>query len=132
MISEHVGRTVKWMGDGALVEFASAVNAVNCGFAIQKAMAVRNSGVPDAEKLQLRIGINIGDVIVVEGDLYGDSVNIAARLEALADPGAICVSGKVHEEIAGKIEDVFVDAGEQHIKNIARPVRVWRWVAMEA
>jgi len=127
-VAEHAGRTIKLMGDGALVEFASAVNAVTCAVAIQKAMSARNEGAAQDQRIQLRIGVNIGDVIVEGDDLYGDGVNISARLEAIAEPGGVCISGKVHDEIMGKIGEAFADDGEQLVKNIARPVRVWRWM----
>jgi adenylate cyclase len=120
------GRTVKLMGDGALVEFASVVDAVQCAVEIQRAMAERNAGVPEARRIAFRIGINLGDVIVEGDDIYGDGVNVAARLEGLAAPGGICVSGKVHDEVLGKLELAFEDQGEQTVKNIARPVWVYR------
>ncbi len=125
-IAAHGGRTVKLMGDGALVEFASVVDAVHCAVEIQAAMAGRNAEVPLERRIAFRIGINFGDVIIEDGDLYGDGVNIAARLEGLAAPGGICVSAKVHDEVLGKLELGFEDLGEQPVKNIARPVRVYR------
>src|SRR5215468_3149060 len=117
-IAEHQGRLIKTTGDGFLVEFASPVAATKCAIAIQAELA---SGL-----LQLRIGLNLGDVIVEEsGDVYGEGVNVAARLEALADPGGVLVSAKVHSEIEGKVEVTFEDRGDQHVKNIARAVRVY-------
>ena len=126
------GRTIKLMGDGALVEFASVVDAVQCAVDIQAGMAGRNAEVPEVRRIAFRIGINFGDVIIEDDDLYGDGVNIAARLEGLAAPGGICISGKVHDEILGKLELGFEDQGEQPVKNIARPVRVYRVVAGSA
>ena len=103
LVSEHQGRIVKVMGDGVLVEFASAVNAVACAVELQKRMAAANDGVADDRHIVLRIGINLGDVVVEGGDLYGDGVNIAARLQALAEPGGICVSGNVHDQVGSKL-----------------------------
>jgi TolB-like protein/Flp pilus assembly protein TadD len=126
LVSKHHGRIVKVMGDGWLVEFASAVEAVGCAVALQEAMAAANEGAEERRRIVLRIGINLGDVMVEGGDLYGDGVNIAARLEAIAEPGGISVSGKIREEAEGKIACEFVDLGEQTLKNIASPVRVYR------
>jgi TolB-like protein/Tfp pilus assembly protein PilF len=126
LVSKHRGRIVKVMGDGILVEFASAVQAVSFAVALQKAMAVANEAAEESRRVVLRIGINLGDVMVEGGDLYGDGVNIASRLEAIAEPGGIWVSGKVREEAAGRVSCEFVDLGEQTLKNIARPVQVYR------
>jgi len=126
LVSKHHGRIIKVMGDGVLVEFASAVEAVSCAVALQKAMAAANEGAEECQRIVLRIGINLGDVMVEGGDLYGDGVNIASRLEGMAEPGGISVSGKIREEAAGKIAYEFVDLGEQTLKNIAGPVRVYR------
>jgi adenylate cyclase len=125
-ISEHHGRIVKTTGDGLLVEFASVVDAVRCAVAVQQAMPGRNTGVAADSRIELRIGINLGDVIVEDDDLYGDGVNIAARLEALAEPGGICISRMVREQIRDKLPYSFADMGEQTVKNIARPVRAYR------
>jgi adenylate cyclase len=125
-IRGHGGRLVKVMGDGVLVEFGSAVNAVTAAIALQKKMAGRNEGEPEARRVVLRIGINLGDVIGEGSDIYGEGVNIAARLEALAEPGGICISGKVHDEVRGKIDAVMDDMGENRLKNIERPVRAFR------
>ena len=114
------------MGDGVLVEFGSAVNAVNAAIELQGRMKEANESLPDARRIVLRIGINLGDVIGEGSDIYGDGVNIAARLEVFADPGGICVSGKVHEEVRGKIGMAFDDMGEQALKNITAPVRAFR------
>jgi TolB-like protein len=123
------GRVVKVMGDGVLIEFASALNAVNAALELQGKMAEANEALPDNRHIVLRIGINLGDVIGEGTDIYGDGVNIAARLEALAEPGGLCISGKVHDEVRGKIDLAFADLGEQKLKNIARPVRVYRATA---
>lgn len=115
------GRIVKLIGDGALVEFPSVIDAVECAVAIQTALSGADG------QLQLRIGINLGDVIIDGDDIYGEGVNVAARLEALAEAGGICISGVVHESLGNRVEAAFTDAGEQQVKGIARPVRVWRW-----
>ena len=125
-IRSQQGRIVKVMGDGVLVEFASAVNAVAAAADLQRQMAMANGAVPDARRITLRIGINLGDVIGDGADVLGEGVNITARLEALAEPGGICISGKVHDEVRGKLASVFEDMGEQRVKNISRPVRVFR------
>ena len=124
-IAEHHGRIVKTTGDGMLVEFASVVDAVRCAVAVQQAMPERNTGVAVDSRIELRIGINLGDVIVEGDDLYGDGVNIAARIEALADAG-VFVSNTVHDHLRDRLPFVFEDLGEQQVKNIARPVRVFR------
>ena len=120
------GRLVKTTGDGLLVEFASVVDAVRCAVEVQQAMPERNTGVAADSRIELRIGINLGDVIVEDGDLYGDGVNIAARIEALADAGGVFVSNTVHDHVRDRLPFVFEDLGEQQVKNIARPVRVYR------
>jgi class 3 adenylate cyclase len=125
-ISEHRGRIVKTTGDGMLVEFASVVDALRCATEIQRSMTERNAEVPTAERIEFRIGINVGDIMSEGGDIFGDGVNVAARLEALADPGGICVSGRVQEDARGKFDIPFEDAGEQRLKNIAWPVRSTR------
>jgi len=125
-ITEHHGRIVKITGDGLLVEFASVVDAVRCAVEMQQAMGERNTGVAADTRIELRIGINLGDVIVEGDDLYGDGVNIAARIEALADPGGVFVSNTVHEHVRDRLPLGFEDLGEQQVKNIARPVRVYR------
>jgi TolB-like protein/class 3 adenylate cyclase len=125
-IAEHRGRIVKTTGDGMLVEFASVVDAVRCAVEVQQAMPERNTGVAADSRIELRIGINLGDVIVEGDDLYGDGVNIAARIEALADPGGVFVSNTVHDHVRDRLPFVFEDLGEQQVKNIARPVRVYR------
>ena len=125
-IAEHQGRIVKTTGDGMLVEFASVVDAVRCAVEVQQAMPERNTGVAADNRIELRIGINLGDVIVEGDDLYGDGVNIAARIEALADAGGVFVSNTVHDHVRDRLPFVFEDLGEQQVKNIARPVRVYR------
>src|SRR5947209_9450222 len=125
-IAEHYGRIVKTTGDGLLVEFASVVDAVRCAVAVQQAMAERNTGVAADNRIELRIGINLGDVIVEGDDLYGDGGNIAARIEALADAGGVFVSNTVHDHVRDRLPFIFEDLGERHVKNIARPVRVYR------
>jgi adenylate cyclase len=125
-IEEFHGRIVKLMGDGALVEFASIVDAVQCSAAIQRRMADHDQGVPAAQRIQFRIGVNLGDVIVDGGDIYGDGVNVAARLEALAEPGGVCVSGTAFDHVVNKADVGFTSLGEKRLKNIADPVRVYR------
>jgi TolB-like protein/class 3 adenylate cyclase len=125
-IAEHHGRIVKTTGDGMLVEFASVVDAVRCAVAVQQAMPERNTGFVAEGRIELRIGINLGDVIVEGNDLYGDGVNIAARIETLADAGGVFVSHTVHDHVRDRLPFVFEDLGEQQVKNITRPVRVYR------
>jgi TolB-like protein/class 3 adenylate cyclase len=125
-ITEHHGRIVKTTGDGLLVEFASVVDAVRCAVAVQQAMPERDTGVGADNRIELRIGINLGDVIVEGDDLYGDGVNIAARIEALADAGGVFVSNTVHDHVRDRLPFAFEDLGEQQVKNITRPVRVYR------
>jgi TolB-like protein/class 3 adenylate cyclase len=125
-IAEHHGRIVKTTGDGMLVEFASVVDAVRCAVAVQQAMPERDTGIGADNRIELRIGINLGDVIVEGDDLYDDGVNIAARIEALADAGGVFVSNTVHDHVRDRLPFVFEDLGEQQVKNIARPVRVYR------
>jgi class 3 adenylate cyclase len=124
-IALHRGRIVKTTGDGLLVEFASVVDGLRCAAEIQAAMAESNAPLPADKRIDLRIGINVGDILVEDGDIFGDGVNVAARLEGLADPGGICVSARVREDATGKIELAFRDMGEQQLRNIARPVRVY-------
>src|SRR5689334_18815073 len=125
-IAGHHGRIVKTTGDGMLMEFASVVDAVRCAVEVQQAMRERDTDVGADSRIQLRIGINLGDVIVEGDDLYGDGVNIAARVEALADAGGVFVSNTVHDQVRDRLPFVFEDLGEQRVKNIARPVRVYR------
>ena len=125
-IKEHGGRIVRIAGDGILAEFASVVAAVRCALAFQLGMMQRNAHVPSGERIEFRIGVNVGDVIIDRGDIWGTGVNLAARLEALAEPGGICVSGRVHDDVHGKLGLVFEDMGRQKLKNIAQRVRVYR------
>jgi adenylate cyclase len=125
-IAEHHGRIVKTTGDGALVEFASAVDAVRCAIEIQRAMAERNAARPEDRRIEFRIGINVGDIIIDESDIFGDGVNIAARLEGIAEPGGVCMSDDAYRQVRGKIEMVCDDMGLQALKNIAEPMRAWR------
>lgn len=125
-IAGHRGRIVKTTGDGFLAEFASVVDAVRCAVEVQTKMAVRNAEAGDGKRLEFRIGINVGDIVEQDGDIFGDGVNIAARLEGIAEPGGICVSERVQEDTAGKINLAFEDMGEQRFKNIARGVRAYR------
>jgi len=125
-ITAHNGRLVKTTGDGLLVEFGSVVDALHCATAVQAGMAQRNLTTPADKRIEFRIGINVGDIVVEDGDIFGDGVNVAARLEGLAEPGGICVSARVQEDAAGKLELSFEDMGEQALKNIARPMRAYR------
>src|ERR1044071_6353414 len=124
-IAEHKGRIVKTTGDGLLVEFPSVVGAVNCAVAVQREMAERNAAVPKDQRTEFRVGINLGDVIVEDDDIYGDGVNVAARLEAIADPGGICVSAIVHDQVTGRVNCAFEHLGEQKFKNIASLVSTY-------
>jgi TolB-like protein/class 3 adenylate cyclase len=125
-IAAHQGGIVKTTGDGMLVRFASPVEATRCAVEIQQGMTERNADVPDQQRLQFRIGINLGDVIVEDGDIFGDGVNVAARLEALAEPGGICISRSVRDQVRDRVSFAFEDLGEQQVKNIARPLHVYR------
>ncbi|TMJ46166.1 MAG: adenylate/guanylate cyclase domain-containing protein, partial [Alphaproteobacteria bacterium] len=123
-IAEHKGRIVKTTGDGMLVEFASSVDAVTCAIAIQRRMAERAASTADSQ-LRYRIGINIGDIIIDADDIFGDGVNIAARLEGIAEPGGVCISSSAYEQVRGKVNADFVDLGELSLKNICRPTRAY-------
>jgi TolB-like protein/class 3 adenylate cyclase/Tfp pilus assembly protein PilF len=125
-IAAHNGRLVKTTGDGFLAEFSSVVDALRCAVEIQREMAERNAVVAPERRIEYRIGINVGDVVVENGDIFGDGVNVAARLEGLAEPGGICVSARVQEDAAGKLDLAFEDMGDQQLRNIVRPVRVHR------
>ena len=125
-IAEHRGRIVKRTGDGVLIEFSSAVDATRCAIRTQRGMAERNAGVSDGQRIEIRIGVHVGDVIIEEGDIFGDGVNIAARLESLAQPGGICISDDAYRQVRDKLDVNFQDSGEQELKNIARPVRVYQ------
>jgi adenylate cyclase len=122
-IATHHGRIVKLMGDGALVEFPSVVEAVHCAVDVQKGVAERNGDVPRDRRIDFRIGVNLGDVIIEDDDIYGDGVNVAARLQGLAEPGGICVSGTAFDQVEGKLDCGYEFLGARHVKNIAKPVR---------
>lgn len=132
LVAKHQGRIFKTTGDGVLVEFASTVDAMQCAIELQQSMAVANGDLPDELRIVLRVGINLGDVMVEGSDLYGDSINIAARLEALAEPGGILVSGTARDHIGTKIRAAFEDAGDQILKNIVQPVRAYRVTSASA
>ncbi len=127
-IAAHHGRIVKLMGDGLLAEFASVVEAVRAAAEMQQALAARNASLPQDRRIEFRVGVNLGDVVIDGDDIHGDGVNVAARLEGLADPGGVCISGAVHDQVRDRIELRFEDLGRQQVKNIDRPVRVWRLV----
>jgi adenylate cyclase len=124
-IAEHRGRIVKTTGDGILTEFPSVVEAVACAVAMQREMALHNAAIPEEQRIVFRVGINLGDVIVENGDIHGDGVNVAARLEALAEPGSVLISNTVHDQVRDKLDFDFADLGERQVKNIARPVHVF-------
>ena len=125
-IAAHHGRIVKTTGDGMLLEFASAVDAVRCAVEVQRGMAEQNDGVPQEDRLEFRVGIHVGDIIIDDNDIFGDGVNIAARLEGIAEPGGICMSDDAFRQVRGKVEIAFGDLGLQTLKNIAEPIRAWR------
>src|SRR5258708_2244912 len=126
LIAQHQGRIVKTTGDGLLIEFASIVDAVRAAVVMQHGMEDRNANLKESQRIRFRVGINVGDVIVDDGDIFGDGVNVAARLEALAEPGEICVSATVREHVGEKLPIGFADLGEHSVKNIARPGHVYR------
>ena len=125
-IGEYRGRIVKTTGDGMLVEFGSAVDAVRCAVEVQRGMALSNVDIPESKRIEFRIGIHVGDIIIDDNDIFGDGVNIAARLEGIADPGGICISDDAHRQIRGKTEIAYDDMGHQSLKNITEPMRAWR------
>src|SRR5215212_4962784 len=125
-ITEHHGRIVKNTGDGALVEFASVVDAVRCADEIQRSLAEQNTDVPQDKRIEFRIGIHVGDIVIADDDIFGDGVNIAVRLEGIAEPGGICISDDAHRQVRGKVESTLEDMGSQSLKNIAEPMRAWR------
>ncbi len=126
-IAEHHGRIVKLMGDGMLAEFPSVVDAVRAAVETQHAVAEHNSGLPKDKRIEFRVGVNLGDVVIDGDDIQGDGVNVAARLETISEPGGLCVSDLVYQSIRGKTELAFADLGERHLKNIDTPIRVWSW-----
>jgi adenylate cyclase len=125
-VAEYRGRIVKRTGDGALIEFGSAVDAVRCALDVQQGMVERNRQIPQDHHIELRIGVHLGDIIIEDDDIFGDGVNIAARLEGIAEPGGICISDDTHRQVRGKIDVDFEDGGDQQLKNIKQPVRVFR------
>src|SRR5579871_3828042 len=125
IVAKHGGRLVKTTGDGVLLEFPSVVDAVECAVVVQATMAQRNEGIPQDQRMLFRIGINLGDILIEGDDILGDGVNVAARLEGIAEPGGICVSSSAYEQVRGKVPVEFIDLGEQILKNIARPVRAY-------
>ncbi len=125
-IAEHQGHVVKEMGDGLLIEFVSVVDAVRCAVDLQQSLADREVNKAEDHRMQFRMGVNLGDIIAENDDIYGDGVNVAARLETLAQPGGICIAGKVYDEVKNRLELIYSDLGQQHLKNIAEPVRVYR------
>src|SRR6202162_3664441 len=125
-IAEHHGRVVKNTGDGALVAFASVVDAVRCADEIQRSVAEENIDVPPDKRIEFRIGIHVGDIIIEDDDIFGDGVNIAVRLEGIAEPGGVSISDDAHRQIRGKLDITLEDMGSQSLKNIAEPMRVWR------
>jgi class 3 adenylate cyclase len=125
LVAKHGGRLVKTTGDGVLLEFPSVVDALECAVAVQAAMAERNEGVPQDRRMLFRIGINLGDILIEGDDILGDGVNVAARLESIAEPGGICISSSGYDQVRGKVAVDFTDLGEQTLKNIARPIRTY-------
>src|ERR1700757_4824316 len=125
LVAKHGGRLVKTTGAGLLLEFPSVVDAVECAVAVQAAMAERNQGVPEERRMLFRIGINLGDILIEGDDILGDGVNVAARLEGIAEPGGICIASSAYDQVRGKVAVEFTDIGEQTLKNIARPIRAY-------
>ena len=126
-ITRHKGKIIKTTGDGLLAEFSSAQDAVKCAIGIQLGMGDREEHLSDDRRIQYRVGINLGDVVFDDGDIFGDGVNVAARLEGLAEPGGVCISDIVHQTILDRLNEPFRDMGSQRVKNISRPIRVWQW-----
>ncbi len=131
LISEHNGRIVKTMGDGLLLEFSSVVDAINCSLEFQRGMAERNFDIADIDAIRFRIGVHLGDIIVEGEDIFGDGVNVAARIEALADPNGVAISDDAHRQVRDRIDVTWQDGGEHEVKNIVRPITVWRWAPGE-
>src|ERR1700755_998449 len=125
-IAEHHGRIVKNTGDGAIAEFVSVVDAVRCADEVQRGMAEQNAAVPQVKRIEFRIGIHVGDIIADENDIFGDGVNIAARLEGIAEPGSVCISDDTQRQIRGKVDIAFEDMGPQNLRNITEAMRAWR------
>ncbi len=126
-VARHRGRIVKSTGDGLLAEFSSAQDAVRCAIDIQTGMSMRETEQDDERRIRYRVGINLGDVVFDDDDIFGDGVNVAARLEGLAEPGGVCISDIVHQTISDRVPEPFRDMGGQRIKNISRPIQVWQW-----
>ena len=126
LVQQYRGRVVDSPGDNILAEFASVVDSVNCAVEIQRDLAERNTELPDHRKMQFRIGVNLGDVIAEDGRIYGDGVNIAARVESLAEAGGICISGRAHDQVENKLGLEYEDLGKHEVKNISRPIQVYR------
>jgi adenylate cyclase len=127
IIAQHHGRIVKLMGDGVLVEFTSVVDAVRAATQFQQSLSERNAGQPENRRLEFRVGVNLGDVVIDGEDIQGDGVNLAARLEGLADPGGVCISDSVYDQVRDRLDIQFADLGKREVKNINRPIRVWQW-----
>ncbi len=127
LVVDHHGRVFGSAGDSVIAEFASPVEAVRCAVEFQQEIEARNVNLPEDRRMRFRIGVNLGDVMAEGDNLFGDGVNVAARLEALCEGGGVALSGNVHEQVQGKLDELFEDAGEHEVKNIARPIRVWRW-----
>ena len=125
LVAKHGGRLVKTTGDGVLLEFPSVVDAVEYAVAVQAVMAERNQGVPEERRMLYRIGINLGDILIEGDDILGEGVNVAARLEGIAEPGSICISASAYDQVSGRVSVEFIDLGEQTLKNIARPIRAY-------
>jgi class 3 adenylate cyclase len=125
LVAKHGGRIVKTTGDGVLLEFPSVVDAVECAVAVQAVMAERSKDIPEDRRMLYRIGINLGDILIEGDDILGDGVNVAARLEGIAEPGGICISSSAYDQVSGKVAVEFTDVGEQTLKNIARPIRAY-------
>ena len=125
LVAKHGGRLVKTMGDGVLLEFSSVVDAVECAVAVQAVIARRNEGVHADRQMLFRVGINLGDILIEGDDILGDGVNVAARLEGIAEPGGICISSSAYDQVRGKVAVEFTDLGEQTLKHIARPIRAY-------
>jgi class 3 adenylate cyclase len=125
LVAKHGGRIVKTTGDGVLLEFPSVVDAVECAVAVQAVMAERNKDIPEDRRMLYRIGINFGDILIEGDDILGGGVNVAARLEGIAEPGGICISSSAYDQVSGKVAVEFTDVGEQTLKNIARPIRAY-------
>ena len=125
-IADHLGRVVHYAGDAVLADFGTAVDALTCAVHVQRVLGERNERLPDDRKVQFRVGVNLGDVIEDRDDIYGDGVNVAARLEGITEPGGICVSDAVRTSVGERLDFAFEDMGEQHVKNMVHPIRVWR------